>query len=81
MKHDGLEIAGVQPSGPADKIDIQPGDVIIAIDGHYLYTIEDLRGVLRGQTAGKRLSIRYRRNRLTYDDYLVVGAREAAPNK
>jgi hypothetical protein len=81
VKHDGLEIAGVQPSGPADKIDIQPGDVIIAIDGHYLYTIEDLRAVLKAQTAGKRLSIRYRRNRLTYDSYLVVGAREVAPTK
>jgi PDZ domain/PEGA domain len=81
VKHDGLEIAGVQPSGPADKIDIQPGDVIIALDGHYLYTIEDLRALLRGQTAGKRLSIRYRRNRLTYDSYLVIGARDAATSK
>jgi S1-C subfamily serine protease len=38
----------VEPKGPADNIDITPGDVISAIDGHYLYTIDDLRAILRG---------------------------------
>jgi hypothetical protein len=33
----------VQPEGPAASIGIQPGDLILAIDGHYLYSIDDLR--------------------------------------
>jgi hypothetical protein len=74
-KHDGVEISGVQPNGPADKIDITPGDLIIAIDGHYLYTIDDLRTILRGHDQGERLAIRYRRDRLTYDNYIFLSSR------
>ena len=83
-KHDGLEISGVQPNGPADKIDMKPGDVIVALDGHYLYTIDDLRAVLRGNEREGRLAIRYRRNRLTYDNYIspsVLNARIPANSR
>lgn len=71
-KHDGLEISGVQPNGPADKIDIKPGDVIISIDGHYLYAIDELRAELLRHEDGVRLAVRYRRNRLTYDNYISI---------
>jgi hypothetical protein len=80
VKHDGLEISSVEPKGPADNIDIKPGDVIIALDGHYLYTLDDLRAILRGHEQGGRLVIRYRRERLTYENYLAVAA-NAAPAK
>jgi hypothetical protein len=79
VKHDGLEVSGVQSKGPADNIDIKTGDVIIAIDGHYLYSIDDLRAVLRGHEQVGRLAIRYRRDRLTYNNYLVL--KDAAPQK
>jgi len=52
-KHDGVEIAGVQPGGPADKIDLKTGDVIISIDGHYLYTFDDLRTELLRHERGR----------------------------
>jgi hypothetical protein len=81
VKHDGIEISGVQPGGPADKIDIKPGDVIIAIDGHYLYTIDDLRAVLLRHERGARLAIRYRHDRLTYDNYLALTSKDAAPRR
>jgi hypothetical protein len=81
VRHDGLEISGVQHNGPADKLDIKPGDMIIALDGHYLYTINDLRAVLRGHEQGGRLGIRYRRDRLTYENYLALDARDAGPRK
>jgi hypothetical protein len=73
-KHDGLEVSDVQPHGPADNIDIKPGDIIIALDGHYLYTIDGLRTELRGYKPGAKLAIRYRRGRLTYDNYLVLAS-------
>jgi membrane-associated protease RseP (regulator of RpoE activity) len=81
VKHDGLEISGVEPKGPADNIDIKPGDVIIALDGHYLYTIDDLRAELRRHGQGGRLAIRYRRDRLTYENYLALTSKDAAPPK
>jgi hypothetical protein len=81
VRHDGLEISGVQPKGPADKLDIKPGDVIIALDGHFLYTINDLRALLRGHEQRGRLGIRYRRDRLTYENYLALDATDTAPRK
>jgi S1-C subfamily serine protease len=71
-KHDGVEISGVQPNGPADQIDIKPGDVIISIDGHYLYTVDELRAELLRHEDGARLTIRYRHDRLTYDNYISI---------
>jgi S1-C subfamily serine protease len=65
--------------GKPFKLFIKAGDVIIAIDGHYLYSIEDLRALLRGHVQGGRLAIRYRRDRLTYENYLAL--KDAGPPK
>jgi hypothetical protein len=73
-RHDGIEISGVQPEGPAAGIGMQPGDLILAIDGHYLYSIADLRSDLLRHERGARLAIRYRHGRLTYDNYLVLAS-------
>jgi S1-C subfamily serine protease len=72
VRHDGVEVASVQPNGPADRIDIKPGDVILAIDGHFLVTIEELRAELLRHTVGKPLVIRYRHGRLTSENYLIL---------
>jgi PDZ domain-containing protein len=78
-QHNGLEIAGVQANGPADSIDIKPGDIIISIDGHYIYSVDDLRAELLRHEDGERLAIHYRHDRLTYDSYLSLNAKVSAP--
>ncbi len=75
VRHDGIVVYTVQTQGPADNIDIQPGDVILAIDGHYLYTIEDLRAELLRHDSGARVAIRYRHYRLTSENYIILGSR------
>ena len=80
-KHNGLEISGVQPNGPADSIDIKPGDVIVSIDGRYLYTVDELRAELLRHEDGTRLAIRYRHDRLTYDNYLSLSPKGASPHR
>jgi hypothetical protein len=76
VRHDGVEISGVQPGGPAESIDMRRGDWILALDGHYLYTINELRAELLRHELGTRLAIRYQRNKLIYDTYVVLGSNE-----
>ncbi len=74
VRHDGVEISGVQPKGSASVLDIRPGDFILAIDDHFLFTIEGVRTELLRHEPGTRLKIRYRRNQLIYEDDLVLTA-------
>jgi hypothetical protein len=80
-RHDGVEISGVQPKGPADGIDIKPGDVLLAIDDHYLFTIDQVRAELQRHEAGTRLKIRYRHYQLISENYLTLGARNTVPRR
>lgn len=73
VSHDGVEISGVQPRGPADDIDMRPGDFILAIDDHYLFTIDELRAELLRHEPGTKVKIRYRRNQLIYESDLTLG--------
>ncbi len=81
VRHNGLEIFGVRPNGPADNVDIKPGDVIISIDGHYLYTVDELRAELRRHEDGTRLAIRYRHDRLNFDNYLTLTTKDTASRR
>jgi hypothetical protein len=72
VRHDGVAIAGVLRGGPAASIDVMPGDSILAIDGHYLYTIDELRTELLRHEVGARVAIRFQRNKLIYDNFVVL---------
>jgi PEGA domain/PDZ domain len=74
VRHDGVEISGVQPKGPADSIDIKSGDVILAINAHYLFTIEEVRSELLRYKPGVRVLIRYRRNQFISENYVSLRA-------
>jgi hypothetical protein len=73
LRRDGIEVSGVQPKGAADNIGMRPGDVILAIDGHYFFTIDELRAELARHEPGAQLAIRYRHNRLISENYVVLG--------
>ena len=68
VRHDGVEISGIQTKGSANRVDIRPGDFILAIDDHYLFTVEEVRTELLRHESGSRVKIRYRRNQLIYED-------------
>ncbi len=73
VRHDGVEIFGVVPAGPAAGIDMRAGDVILAIDDHYLFTIEEVRAELLRHLSETRLKMRYRRNQLISENYITLG--------
>jgi hypothetical protein len=78
VRHDGVTVSQVVAGGPADQIGIKVGDVILAIDDHYLFTIEELNNAIDSCKPGYTIKIRYRRYSMTYETSLIVGNREAA---
>jgi hypothetical protein len=75
VRHDGVEVSGVQANGPANGIDIRSGDVILALNAHYLFTIDEVRAELLRYKPGARLLIRYRRNQFISENYLILGGK------
>jgi PDZ domain-containing secreted protein len=61
---------------PQTAFGIQPGDAILAIDGHYLYTIDELRAELLPHEPGTRQKIQYRHDRFVSENYLALGKPE-----
>lgn len=78
VRHDGVEISGVVPTGSASVVDIRSGDFILAINDHYLFTIDEVRTELLRHEPGTRVKIRYRRNQFIYENDLVLGVPTAS---
>lgn len=78
IRHDGVTVSQVVSGGPADQVGIKVGDVILAIDDHYLFTSEELNNAIDGCKPGSTIRIRYLRYSMTYETSLIVGNRESA---
>ena len=53
----GILVYGVTPGGPADQAHIAPGDILIAIAGKPLTTVEDLFTALRPKRPGETVTL------------------------
>jgi hypothetical protein len=73
VRHDGVTLTALTPSGPADQAGIKAGDVILAINDHYLFTIGELKEEISHHEPGTKIAVRYRRYSTIYDASLVVG--------
>jgi len=74
IRHDGVTLSRVMPGGPAEQAGIRLGDVILAIDDHYLFTAEEFNAEVRRHEPGARVAIRYRRYSTIYSTNLTVGS-------
>jgi len=52
-----VEVVSLMENGPAQKAGIRERDVIVAMDGHGIASIDDLQRVLARATAGKPLAV------------------------
>jgi hypothetical protein len=73
VRHDGVAITAVTADGPADRAGIKAGDVILAINDRYLFTIGELTHQVSPLQPGTKIAVRYRRYSTIYDVTLVVG--------
>jgi S1-C subfamily serine protease len=75
-RRNGVTLARVDSGGPSGAVGIKPGDVILAIGDHYVYTAGELSIVVSGITPGTRVAVRYQRRSTIYDTSLVVSTIE-----
>ena len=60
---EGLYVVRVEPGSQADKLKIQPGDVVISVDKTPVSTLEDMKNLLQGKhvltlwRAGRKYSL------------------------
>jgi hypothetical protein len=76
LRRDGILLSRVLPNGPADRAGIKAGDTILAIENHYLFTVEELNDEIRRHKPGAKVTVRYRRYSSIYETMLVVGTSE-----
>ncbi len=54
ISHDGVRIDRIAPAGPADEAGVRIGDNILALDGIYLFTAEELMNAIHRYKPGTR---------------------------
>lgn len=59
---DGVVVYAVTPGGPSDKAGIRPGDVLTAVVGQEVTTVEELFAALRHHEPGETVAIAYVRD-------------------
>jgi len=74
IRHDGVVLTSVTEGSPADHAGIRPGDTILAINDHYLFTTAEMQDEISHYKPGTSIRVRYRRYSTIYDVSLVVGS-------
>jgi S1-C subfamily serine protease len=58
----GAEVQSVTPGGPADSAGLEPGDVIVEIDGQQVNDSSDISRLVNGKQPGDHVDLRIDRN-------------------
>ena len=72
----GVPLAEVVPGSPAEKAGLQPGDVVLAIDGKAVQNMIDLAAEVKLRRPGEVVELTIRRDVEIYAATVVVGAWE-----
>jgi putative serine protease PepD len=65
---------GITPGGPADKVGLRAGDVIIEFDGSEVDNSDELIVMIRSKNVGDKVKIKYKRNSLTKEATVTLAA-------
>lgn len=61
VRHDGITLDQITAGGPAERVGIRAGDVILVVDDHYSLTAEELDAEIKHHKPGAQVAVRYRR--------------------
>lgn len=73
VRRDGVKLTALTPGGPADDSGIKVGDIILAINNHYLFTIRELQEEISHHEPGTTINVRYRRYSTINEASVEVG--------
>ncbi len=71
----GIVVEAVEPGSPADKVGLQPGDVITDVNGQPVHTGADLVNPIAQTPIGQSVQLRYVRNKQAKEVSLSVADR------
>ncbi len=54
---DGVVIASIEETGPAAKSDLEPGDIVVAVDGKSVASAQDLKTEIRTKAIGSDVTL------------------------
>ncbi|HUN23810.1 MAG TPA: PDZ domain-containing protein [Anaerolineales bacterium] len=74
---DGLDLQMIFADSPAANAGLQANDVLIAVDGKRLHSMEDLGAVLRAKEAGDLVHLQFVRHLETHETTAILQARTA----
>jgi putative serine protease PepD len=76
----GAEIANVTAGGPAEAAGLQPGDIIVAIDGKRIDSFDQVSEIVNGHKVGDQIDIRVNRGGGAQSFHVKLGTRpKSAP--
>ncbi|MGA2979220.1 MAG: PDZ domain-containing protein [Terriglobales bacterium] len=73
VRRNGIEVTALTPGGPAQQAGMSVGDVVIAVNDRYLYTIRDLAEEISRHRPGTTIRVRYHRYTAVNEAEVVVG--------
>ena len=71
----GAEIANVTPGGPAENAGIQPGDIIVAIDGKKVDAFDQVSAIVNAHKVGDQIDVRVDRGGGERSFHVKLGTR------
>ncbi len=69
----GAEVAGVETGSPAWEGGLQPGDLVVALDGNQVHSMAELRAWLYADPPGTALDVTFERGGAVEDTTVVLG--------
>ncbi|HWA67299.1 MAG TPA: trypsin-like peptidase domain-containing protein [Mycobacteriales bacterium] len=70
----GSDADAVTPGGPAAKAGLEPGDIIVAVNGERITTADELIVAIRSRVPGDRITLTYLRDGHRHEVSLVLGS-------